>query len=74
MIDRIRLPVLADGGATEMSRRSFMKTAAAGAALGSLTSCNVDEFLRSHFNELSKDDLARVLAGVERKNREMSSP
>jgi Fe-S-cluster-containing dehydrogenase component len=68
--ERTRLPVLAGDGAPEVSRRSFLKTAAAGAALGALGGCDVDEFLRSHFKELSKDELARVLAGVERKNRE----
>ena len=73
MTDRFRLPVVGDDGAGDLpdpARRNFMKTAAAGAALGALTACNVEDFLRVHFKELSKDELARVLAGVERKNRE----
>ena len=54
------------------ARRAFMRTAAAGAAVSALASCGVsmDDFLRKHFKELSKDDLAKVLAKVERKNKE----
>ncbi len=51
-------------------RRSFMRTAAAGAALAAMSGCNMDDFFRRHFNELSKDDLAAVLAKVQRRNLE----
>jgi Fe-S-cluster-containing dehydrogenase component len=61
-----------DDGPADPARRAFMRTAAAGAAVSTLASCglSMDDFLRSHFKELSKDDLGRVLAKVERKNKE----
>jgi molybdopterin-containing oxidoreductase family iron-sulfur binding subunit len=55
-------------GAPPMSRRSFMRTAAAGAALAGLTACNVDEFLRDHFHELSGDEVKSLLGRIERDN------
>jgi Fe-S-cluster-containing dehydrogenase component len=52
----------------DAKRRSFMRTAAAGAALAAMSGCNMDDFFRKHFRELSKEELAGVLAGVQRKN------
>jgi molybdopterin-containing oxidoreductase family iron-sulfur binding subunit len=67
-----KLPILQDGDVaapdSAMGRRSFLRTAAAGAAVAGLGACNVEDFLRSHFKELSKDDLAKLLARVERDN------
>ena len=59
-------------GPADPARRAFMRTAAAGAAVSALASCGVsmDDVLRSHFKELSKDELAKVLAKVERRNKE----
>jgi len=72
-----RLPVLPPGSAGEdvpadASRRNFMKTASAGAAIAALSGCGVDleDVFRQHFRELSRDDLARVLAKVEKRNLE----
>ena len=65
-------PDLRAGGPVDASRRAFMRTAAAGAAVSALASCGVsmDDFLRKHFKELSKEDLAKVLAKVEKRNKE----
>jgi Fe-S-cluster-containing dehydrogenase component len=74
MSARTRLPVLNDhageGADGEMTRRGFLKAAAASASLAALGACNVEEFLRKHFHELSRDELAAVLRRVERKNQE----
>jgi Fe-S-cluster-containing dehydrogenase component len=72
MTARTRLPVLNDEapGADGMSRRSFLRTAAAGASLAALGGCNVEELLRKHLHELSQDELATVLKRVERRNAE----
>ena len=59
------LPVLPGGeGPLSPGRRAFLRTAAAGAAVSALASCGVsmEDFLRKHFKQLSKDELARVLA------------
>jgi molybdopterin-containing oxidoreductase family iron-sulfur binding subunit len=68
---RAGLPVVADEPA-DPARRAFMRTAAAGAAVAALSSCGVEmeDFLRSHFKELTPDELRRVLAKVERKNHD----
>ncbi len=79
MTTRKGLPVLPEGGADPIgdapltpSRRAFLRTAAAGAAIATASGCGVDlgDFFRKHFKELSKDELAKVLARVERRNRE----
>ncbi len=63
-----RIPVLQAGAA--VSRRSFVRTAAAGAAVAALGGCGLEDFFRRHLKELSKDQIARVIAKVERRNRE----
>jgi Fe-S-cluster-containing dehydrogenase component len=62
---------LAGNGPIDPARRAFMRTAAAGAAVSALACSGVDigDFLRGHFKELSKDDLAKVLAKIEKKNK-----
>ena len=53
-------------------RRAFLRTAAAGAALASLAGCGgitMEEFFRSHFKELSPEQLKRTLARVEARNK-----
>jgi len=78
-----RLPVLPDADAPgsgpdapeatlDPSRRNFMKTASAGAALAALSACGLDveDVFRKHFKELSRDELAKVLARVEKRNLE----
>ncbi len=73
-----QLPVLngepepAEGQVLSPGRRAFLRTAAAGAAMAALSSCGsgVEEFFRKHFKELSRDELARVLARIERRNQE----
>ncbi len=79
MSARKQLPVVQDGAADPVgegpltpSRRAFLRTAAAGAAVAALSSCGVgmEDFLRKHFKELSADELARVLARIERREKE----
>jgi Fe-S-cluster-containing dehydrogenase component len=74
MTDRVStLPVLqGDDAPEDASRRGFLRTASAGAAMAALAGCGVDveEMFRSHFNELSPDQLAKVLAKVEQRNLE----
>ena len=72
-----RLPVLNGADAPEAppsdpSRRGFLRTAAAGAAFAAATGCGVDmeEVFRKHFRELSPEQLATVLAKIEKKNLE----
>jgi molybdopterin-containing oxidoreductase family iron-sulfur binding subunit len=64
---RKSLPVLADAPA-DPGRRSFMRTAAAGAAVAALSGCGLEDFFRKSFRELSKDDVKRIVASLERKN------
>jgi molybdopterin-containing oxidoreductase family iron-sulfur binding subunit len=52
------------------ARRNFMRTAAAGAALAAMSGCNMDDFFRKHFKELSKTDVDGVLRKIEKKNLE----
>jgi len=47
-------------------RRAFLKTAAAGAAMAALSGCGVEGFLRKHLKELSKEDVARLVAKLQR--------
>lgn len=51
-------------------RRNFMRTAAAGAALAAMSGCNMDDFFRKHFKELSKTDIDAVLRKIEKSNLE----
>ncbi len=51
-------------------RRNFMRTAAAGAALAAMSGCNMDDFFRKHFKELSKTDVDAVLRKIEKRNLE----
>jgi molybdopterin-containing oxidoreductase family iron-sulfur binding subunit len=65
------LPVLGDDGVPQgMTRRSFMRTAAAGAAMASLSACGVEGFLRKSFRELSRRDVQDLLSRLEKKNSE----
>ena len=52
------------------TRRNFMRTAAAGAAIAAMSGCNMDDFFRKHFKELSKNDLDGVLLKIEKQNLE----
>jgi Fe-S-cluster-containing dehydrogenase component len=56
-----------------VTRRAFLRTAAAGAAV-SAAACSgapgLEAVLRKHFRELSPDELRRDLARIERRNRE----
>jgi molybdopterin-containing oxidoreductase family iron-sulfur binding subunit len=72
-MSRKALPVLASTGDAprDASRRAFLRTAAAGAALAALPGCGADleEFFRRHFRELSPAELSRVLVRAEQKNQ-----
>jgi molybdopterin-containing oxidoreductase family iron-sulfur binding subunit len=58
-----RLPVLRDEG---VSRRGFLRGAAATAALAALGGCAREDFLRAHFKELPPEKLAALLRRIER--------
>jgi molybdopterin-containing oxidoreductase family iron-sulfur binding subunit len=65
------LPVLGDDGVPHgVTRRSFMRTAVAGAAMASLSACGVEGFFRKSFRELSRDDVKDILARLEKRNSE----
>ncbi len=65
------LPVLGDDGVPQgVTRRSFMRTAAAGAAMAALSACGVEGFLRKSFRELSRNQVQEILARLEQKNSE----
>ena len=72
-----RLPVVTetegDESRHDAGRRAFVQAAVAGGALAGLSGCagvDMDDFLRKHFKELKPDELKRVLAKVERRNKE----
>jgi molybdopterin-containing oxidoreductase family iron-sulfur binding subunit len=50
-----------------VSRRVFLRTAAAGAAVASLTACDVEEFLRKNARELSRAEIDALVAGLEKR-------
>jgi molybdopterin-containing oxidoreductase family iron-sulfur binding subunit len=57
----------------DAGRRAFLRAAAAGTALAGLSGCtglDMDDFLRKHFKELSPDELKKVLAKIEKTNKE----
>jgi molybdopterin-containing oxidoreductase family iron-sulfur binding subunit len=59
------------------SRRGFMRTAAVSAAAAALSGCgfDIDAMLRTHFRELSPEELARRLAKLEKKHSaELAKP
>jgi molybdopterin-containing oxidoreductase family iron-sulfur binding subunit len=60
------------GGDLSASRRAFLRTAAAGAAVAALSGCggSLEDFLRKRFKELAPDEVARVLQRIERRNKE----
>jgi molybdopterin-containing oxidoreductase family iron-sulfur binding subunit len=68
------LPVLPERAATQPDapldpgRRAFLRTAAAGAAVAGLSACGTEDFLRKSFRELSKQEVADVLARIEKKS------
>jgi Fe-S-cluster-containing dehydrogenase component len=67
--ERNPLPVLQDaapGSAGDLSRRDFVTLAAGAAAAAALSACDVEGALRRHFRELSKEDVQKLLAKVER--------
>jgi Fe-S-cluster-containing dehydrogenase component len=58
--------------ALDAGRRAFLQVAAAGTALAGLSGCagfSVDDLLRKHFKELSPEELKKVLAKVEARNK-----
>ena len=63
------LKILGDDG-VDPARRRFMRTAAAGAAIAAMSGCNMDDFFRKHFKELSQSDLEGVLRRIEKRNLE----
>ncbi|MCM2333926.1 MAG: 4Fe-4S dicluster domain-containing protein [Anaeromyxobacteraceae bacterium] len=70
-----KLPVVTDGHEErhDAGRRAFVKAAVAGGALASLGGCagvDMSDFLRKHFWELSPEELRKVLAKVEKRNKE----
>jgi molybdopterin-containing oxidoreductase family iron-sulfur binding subunit len=70
-----RLPVVVDEDEArhDEGRRAFIKAAVAGGALAGLSGCagvDMDDFLRKHFRELKPDELKKVLAKAERRNKE----
>ena len=57
----------------DAGRRTFMKAAAATGVLAGLSGCagvDMEDFLRSHFKELSPEQLKKVLGKVEKRNKE----
>ena len=56
--------------AMEQARRGFMRTAVVTAAAASLSACgfDIDEMLKTHFRELSKEDLDKRLSKLEKKH------
>jgi molybdopterin-containing oxidoreductase family iron-sulfur binding subunit len=69
MSDKKALPILGEGPA-DPSRRNVMRTAAAGAAMAALTGCGIEDFLRAHFKELSREELGTALRNAEKRNLE----
>ncbi len=57
----------ADPGMPAWTRRGFLRGAVAGAALTVLGGCDAEDFLKKHFRELSKDELARRIAKLEKR-------
>jgi molybdopterin-containing oxidoreductase family iron-sulfur binding subunit len=64
---RSKLPVVQPGA---QSRRQFLRTAAGGTAAAALGACGIEDLVRSHIHELSKDDLNRIIARLEKKYSE----
>jgi Fe-S-cluster-containing dehydrogenase component len=50
-----------------VARRQFLKAAAFGAALAPLTACRVEELLSRNYRELSREEVERIIAGLETK-------
>ncbi len=59
------LPVLDSDG-----RRHFLRAASASALLTALGGCGVEDFFRRHFRELDKEEMARLLARLEKRHAE----
>ncbi len=72
MSARKRLPVVTGDETASAppttSRRQFLRAAAVSAAALGLGACGIEDFLRKGFRELSKDDLARIVARLEKKH------
>jgi Fe-S-cluster-containing dehydrogenase component len=56
-------------GRSPVARRQFLKSAAGGAALATLTACQIEEFLGRNYRELSREQIARLIAQLEEKQR-----
>jgi molybdopterin-containing oxidoreductase family iron-sulfur binding subunit len=65
-------PEAALEGRTAAGRRRFLRSAIGGVAVASLTACRVEEFLSRNYRELSKDELAAIIARLEKKHSERS--
>ena len=61
-------PDLRDGAPVSPERRAFLRTAAAGAALATLSSCGLEALFKKSFRELSPADVKDVLARAQAKN------
>ncbi len=48
-------------------RRQFLRSALGGCALASLSACGIEDLFRKHLHELSKDELAAIIARIEKR-------
>ena len=70
-----KLPAATEGDEVrhDAGRRAFIQAAVAGGALATVSGCSggvgMEDFLRKHFKELSPEELKRVLAKAERRNK-----
>jgi Fe-S-cluster-containing dehydrogenase component len=55
---------------TPAGRRRFLQSAIGGVAVASLSACRVEEFLGRNYRELSRDELAGIIARLEKKQSE----
>ncbi len=61
-------PDLRDDAPVSPERRAFLRTAAAGAALATLSGCGLEALFKKSFRELSPADVKDVLARAQAKN------
>jgi len=55
---------------TPAGRRGFLRSAIGGAAVASLAGCRVEDFLTRNYRELSRDDIAGIIARLEKTQSE----